>query len=85
MKDWKRPTGMAGKEILQPGGVRCLERLRTRLDPPLRKSKSGLVPVMGLNAKVMAEGRSRAGKPELGSSKWTWKAGLKPSLCPNWA
>ena len=62
-----------------------MERLRTRLDPPLRKSKSGLLPVVGLDAKVMAEGRSRAGKPELGNPKWTWKPGLKPSLFQNLA
>lgn len=75
--------GMAGKEILQPGSVRCLERLR--LDTPLRKSRSGLLPVVGLDAKVMAEGRNRAGRPEPGNPKRTWKPGLKPGLCQNWA
>lgn len=43
---------MAGKEILQPGGVRCLERVRTRLDAPLKKRKSGLLSFVGPDAKV---------------------------------
>lgn len=75
---------MAGKEILQPGDVRCLERLGTRLDAPLRKRKSGLLSFLRLDAKVMAEGKNRAEKPEPRNPTWTWKTGLKPSLCLNW-
>lgn len=71
---------MAGKEILQPGGVRCLERLRTRLDTSLRKSKSGLLPVVGLDANIMAEGRSRAGKPEPGDLEARSKTKFVPEL-----